>query len=186
MRKRTLILSGVLALVPSVALAQTAVLPGDDSLKGANEEDVEGWNPTLGGTATINLVSNSSVVGQVDGTSLLVGLGLAGGADYVKGKSVVRTTLTLNESVARTPVIDEFVKTNDVIQLEGLYNYYLNKKFGLFARLNLQTALFATDDVRGVDTSWVRKEALRLAETQEALPLLVQAPMLAKSAAVNW
>lgn len=31
-------------------------------------------------------------------------------------------------------------------------------------------------------TSWVRKEALRLAETQEALPLLVQAPMLAKFA----
>lgn len=139
------------------AFAQAQLVPKDDTLKGANEEDVEGWNPYLSGTATLNLVSNSNVVGQVDGTSMLFGLGLLGGADYFKDKHALRSTLSISESFARTPVVDEFVKTNDVVQLEGLYNYFLTKKTGLFGRLNIQTSLFPATDVRGESTSWVEK-----------------------------
>ncbi len=140
-----------------LASAQVQLVPKEDSLAGAKDEDVEGWNKSLAGTATINLVSNSSVVGQVDGTSLLFGLGLAGAADYVKGKSVLRTTLAISESVARTPVLDEFVKTNDVVQLEGLYNYFLTKKVGLYGRLAVTTSLFAATDVRAEPTTWIVK-----------------------------
>lgn len=152
------VLSICLALavfVPRAAHAQAQLLP--EELTGAGEEDVEEWNPSLAATATVSLVKNSNVVGQVDGLSTLFGLGLVAGLDYVKARHVVRNTLSISESFARTPVIDEFVKTNDVVKLEGLYSYFITKHFGGFGRLSIETALFPADDVRGVPTSWVLK-----------------------------
>ncbi|MGE0866977.1 MAG: hypothetical protein AB7P03_00335 [Kofleriaceae bacterium] len=139
------------------AAAQAQLVPKEDAIKGATDKDVDSWNPALAGTATVNMVSNQSVVGQVDGFSTLFGLGLAAGLDYVSPKHVLRNTLSITESFARTPVIDEFVKTNDVLQLESIYNYFLIKRAGLFARLSLQTSAFAAEDVRGEISSWVEK-----------------------------
>lgn len=153
---RLVIASSVIAS-SSAAFAQAQLVPKEDSLAGAKDEDVNGWNKSLAGTATLNLVSNSSVVGQVDGTSLLFGLGAAGNADYVHGKSVFRSTLAISESVARTPVLDDFVKTNDVVQLEGIYNYFLTKKFGLYGRGAITTSLFAATDRRAEPTTWLIK-----------------------------
>ena len=141
------------------AFAQAQILPKDDTLKGAEAKDIQGWNPSLAGTATVNVVSNSSVVGQVDGVSTLFGVGLTGGLDYVEDKHVLRTTLGIAESFARTPVVDDFVKTSDVVALEGLYNYFASSTLGGFGRLSLQTALFPATDVRGLPTSWVEKTA---------------------------
>ncbi len=138
-----------------VAGAQARIVPTD--VKTAEKTDVEGWAPFLGVTGTINMVSNSHVVGQVDGFSTLAGIGITGGADFVKGKHLFRGSLTITESFARTPVIDEFVKTNDVVKLEGLYNYFLTKNLGLYGRLALSTSAFPADDVRGVPTTWVEK-----------------------------
>lgn len=139
------------------AHAQAQLVPKDETLKGAGEDDVEGWNPSLAGTATVNLVSNSNVVGQVDGFSTLFGIGIVGGADYVKAKHLFRGTLSIAESFARTPVVDELVKTNDVVQIDGLYNYFLKKKLGLYGRLTVKTSAFPAVDIRGVETSWVEK-----------------------------
>jgi len=139
------------------ALAQAQLVPTDDTLKGPTAEDVEGWNPSLGLTSTISLVSNSHVVGQVDGFSTMFGLGVVGGLDYAHQRHLVRTTLSISESFARTPVIDEFVKTNDVVSLEGLYNYFVTSKLGGYGRLKFETSAFRADDVRGVLTSWVEK-----------------------------
>jgi hypothetical protein len=149
----------VLLAISSItqAWAQAKVVPKDDTLKGAGEEDIEGWNPSLAGTATVNLVSNTNVVGQVEGFSTLFGLGVTGGTDYVKAKHLFRGTLSITESFARTPVVDEFVKTNDVVQFEGLYNYFLRKQMGLFGRFTITTSAFAAEDVRGVATTWVEK-----------------------------
>lgn len=151
------VVAGFLLASGGVANAQAQLVPKEDSLAGAKDEDVQGWNKSLAGTATLNLVSNSSVVGQVDGTSLLFGLGLAGTADYVHHKSVFRSTLAISESVARTPVLDDFVKTNDVVQLEGIYNYFLTKKFGLYGRGAITTSLFAATDRRAEPTTWIIK-----------------------------
>jgi hypothetical protein len=161
MNKRWIILCsiGALAAAPAVAAAQAQIVPKekDDTLKGAGEEDIQGWNPSLSGTATVNLVSNSNVVGQVDGFSALFGLGILGGADYVHDAHLFRGTLSINESFARTSVVDDLVKTNDVVQLEGLYNYFLTKRVGLFGRLSVKTSAFAAADVRGTETTWVEK-----------------------------
>ena len=139
-----------------VAWGQAKIVP-KDKIETAGDKDVEEWNPFLGVNASIALTSNQSVVGQVDGFSTLFGLGLSGGADYVKGPHLLRSTLSLNENFARTPVIDELVKTNDVIKLEGVYNYFVTKHLGAFGRASISTSLFPADDVRGVETSWVEK-----------------------------
>ena len=140
------------------AFAQAQIVPSD-TVKGVEKADLDGWVPFLSLTSTLALVSNDSVVGQVDGFSTLFGLGVTGGADYTHDNQVLRTTLTLNESFARTPVVDQFVKTNDLIKLEGLYSYFATKDFGAFGRLSLSTALFKSEDVRGVATTWVEKQA---------------------------
>lgn len=146
-----------LLLSTTSAFAQAQIVPKDETLKPAEDDAPQGWSPTLAGTATVNVVSNSNVVGQVEGLSTLFGIGVAGGADYTRGRHVVHNTLSIAESVARTPVVDEFVKTSDVVQLEGLYNYFLTKNVGAFGRLALQSALFSATDVRGTETSWVEK-----------------------------
>jgi hypothetical protein len=150
-----LILAGVAVLCsPGSALAQAQIVPSN-GIKGADQTDVEGWAPFLGLTATLALADNSSVVGQVDGFSTLFGLGLTGGADYARGQHLVRTSLTINEGFARTPVIAEFVKTNDTVKLEGLYNHFLTPDLGFYDRLALATDAFSATDIRATPTSWV-------------------------------
>jgi hypothetical protein len=139
---------------PGTALAQAQIVPSN-GIKGAEKTDVEGWTPFLGVTATLSLADNASVVGQVDGFSTLFGLGLTGGADYARDQHLLRTSLTINEGFARTPVIDEFVKTNDTVKLEGLYSYFLTPDFGLYGRLAIATDAFSATDIRATPTSWV-------------------------------
>jgi hypothetical protein len=153
---RNLIVASLVATTAlgGVAHAQ-AKLVETDAPKTADETDPQGWNPYLGVTSTLSLVDNSGVIGQVEGFSTLFGLGLLGGADYVHDRHLLRTTLTINEGFARTPVIDRFVKTNDNVKLEGLYNYFLTRNLGLYGRLTLATSALQTTDVRGTPTSWV-------------------------------
>lgn len=136
------------------AHAQAQLVPSD-ATKGAEAKDINGWNPFLSLTSTLSLTSNAHVVGQVDGFSTLFGLGLLGGADYVNDRHLFRSTLTIAESVARTSVVDRFVKVNDDVKLEGLYNYFFTKYLGLYGRLGVATAILPSYDVRGESTSWV-------------------------------
>jgi hypothetical protein len=152
--RKVIVLSSLVS--SSLAFAQAKIVP-TDAIKGAEKTDVPTWNPFLGVTSTLTLSSNQSVVGQVEGFSTLFGLGIISGADYVKDKHVFRGSLSINESFARTPVVDEFLKTNDVAKLEGLYNYFLTKRGGGYGRLALTASLFPAEDVRGVPTSWEEK-----------------------------
>lgn len=145
------------ALSAAPAHAQAQIVPTE--VKTAEKTDVEGWNPFLTLTGTLSLASNMNVVGQVEGFSTLFGAGVTGGADYVKDKHLFRSTLTLNEGFARTPVVDKFTKTTDTLKIEGLYNYFLTKDLGLYGRLELSTSAFPADDIRGLPTTWVEKNA---------------------------
>lgn len=152
---RRLALVGVTVLCSSsTAFAQAQIVPAN-GIKPAEQTDARGWSPFLGITSTLSLADNSSVIGQVDGFSTLFGLGLTGGADYAQDQHLLRTSLTINEGFARTPVIDEFVKTNDVVKLEGLYSYFVTKDLGLYGRLGIATDVFSATDIRAVPTSWV-------------------------------
>lgn len=112
-----------------------------------DEELDEGLRYYLGVEASLNIVSNQNLVGQNDGTSILLGGGLEGGLDWVSGAHVIRNTLTYSTSWARTPVIEQFVKNSDALQYEGLYNYYVLDWLGPFARADIQTSLMPTDTV---------------------------------------
>lgn len=101
----------------------------------------------LSAKASFNVVSNSNVVGQNDGTSLLLGGSILGGLDLIMDRHKVKNTLTYNTSWARTPVIAEFVKNNDSVQLESLYNYFLADWVGPYGRLSFETSVFATERV---------------------------------------
>src|SRR5690349_4715319 len=118
--------------------AQAKLVPADVA-KTADEKDVEGWNTFLSLTSSLNLTSNSGVIGQVDGLSAQFVLGLLAGADYVDGPHLFRSSVAINEGFTRTPVLEKFVKTTDAIKLEGLYNYFVTKHWGAYGRLSLQT-----------------------------------------------
>lgn len=144
-----------MALVSARVYGQAQLVPVDAPKPADEKVVIKGWNPFLAVTSTLNVVSNSNVIGQVDGTSTVIGLGLLGGADYIDGKHFLQLSLTANEAFARTPAIDRFIKSNDTIKLEGVYNYFLTDKAGLYGRLSLATAVFESNDVRGAPTSWV-------------------------------
>jgi hypothetical protein len=137
------------------AHAQAELVPTDSPKPVDTKVVITGWNPFFGLTSTLNMVSNSNVIGQVDGVSTLFGLGLLGGADYIDGKHLLQTTLSADESFSHTPVVDRFVKSNDVVKLEGLYSYFVAEHYGAYGRLSFATSLFPSSDIRGTPTSWV-------------------------------
>lgn len=149
----TILCTGLLGT--GVAHAQAALVPTDAPKPVDAKVVVNGWNPFLAITSTFNLVSNSNVIGQVDGTATVFGLGLLGGADYIQDKHFLSTSLTINEAFARTPALGRFIKSADAAKAEGIYNYFLNAISGGYARLSLATSFFASEDIRGTPTSWV-------------------------------
>ncbi|MEZ4458237.1 MAG: hypothetical protein R3E66_00635 [bacterium] len=131
----------------------TEIVP-DGDIKNLDDETRKGFDGTLQIGANLNLASNSNVVGQDDGFSTLFGLSLVGGLDYLYKRHEVRNTLKIQESWARTPVLDEFVKNTDVVELESLYNYFLLDWAGLFGRLSATTALLKSEAVTADPTPY--------------------------------
>ena len=149
------IVTALLSLTAQRVYAQAQLVPTDAPKPTDAAVVVKGWNMNLALTSTLNIVSNSNVIGQVDGTQTQFGLGLLGGADYIDGPHQFTSTLTINEAFVRTPVVDHFVKSTDVAKLEGIYNYFLDEHLGLYGRLSVASSFFASSDVRGGPTSWV-------------------------------
>ena len=138
-----------------VAYGQAQIVPAEAPKPADEKTIVKGWNPFLAFTGTFNLVSNSNVIGQNDGTSTVIGAGLLGGADYIDGPHFLQLSLSATESFSRTPVVHRFIKSTDAAKLEGVYNYFLSKEAGLYGRLSLATSFFESDDIRAAPTTWV-------------------------------
>src|SRR3569832_394651 len=137
------------------AYGQAQIVPADAPKPADEKTVVKGWNPFLAFTGTFNLVSNSNVSGQTDGTSTVSGAGLLGGADYIDGPHFLQLSLSATEAFSRTPVIHRFIKATDAAKLEGVYNYFLTKEAGLYGRRSLATSFFESDDIRAVPSTWV-------------------------------
>jgi hypothetical protein len=115
----------------------------EDQVKKSEAKD-DTLDATLSTAASLSLTSNKDVVGEIDGFSTLFSLGLVGGLSYVNGAHLWQNTLSINESWARTPSLERFVKNNDQLEYESLYSYFLLEWFGPFARFNVETSVFDT------------------------------------------
>ena len=176
------LLVGTLSIIAQPVFAQS----GDDvtefvpqgEIAQAKDGPRQGWDGAFSLAANVSVSQNSHVVGQVDGFSLLLGVSLLGGLDYILGKHEFRNTLTLTESWARTTVIDEFIKTNDVLTLESLYNYFLLERFGVFGRLNLDTSILPAEDVTAETVNYriIRRDGTLDAATTSTDRLRVSDP----------
>lgn len=115
-----------------------------------------GWDAALTVGASAAMANSTNVVGQVDGTTFTLGAQLTGGLDYIKGEHEWRNLLKLNETVSRTPVVDEFVKTVDLLDFSTIYLYHIKPLpwLGPFARARLKTQIFPTYDVRPAATNY--------------------------------
>lgn len=141
------------AFAQTVSSDVTEIVP-DGDIKDLDDAAREGFDGTLSIGANLNLASNSNVVGQDDGFSTLFGLSLTAGLDYLYHRHEVRNTLKIQESWARTPVLDEFVKNTDTVELESLYNYFLLDWAGLFGRLAATSSLLPSEAVTADPTNY--------------------------------
>lgn len=143
-----------LALLASLSATTTARAQSNtelvDKASGTQSDaEVEGWNGKLSIGGNANLTSNSQVVGETEGFSALLGLNLSGQLNYVSGPHELENTLHLSESFARTPSIERFVKNNDSLDLESLYQYFFVPWAGTFGQATFETSLFTTNNVTG-------------------------------------
>ncbi len=115
----------------------------------------DGWDftATVGSSTSFN--DNRDVIGQPDGSAWLIGVNFAGAADMLYGKHEWRNSLGLKLAFARTPVIEEFVKSSDELSFETIYIYrFWQPWLGAFARFGMQTAMLTGRDVRAGDVTY--------------------------------
>ena len=134
------------AVADSAGDAVSSQTQGTDRPDEAKRSD--GWKPGLAIGATVNLNDARSVVGQQEGTTVSLGGVLDGVVDYNSGKHEWRNVLAIMAGTARTPTIDEFVKTSDKLTFETTYLLHVYESFGPFTRFGLDTSMFPSNDVR--------------------------------------
>ena len=162
MMNRTLVKHTILISLLSSPLA---FAQADDSERNYVPEDIEkksaqvnGWDKYLGIGLYGTINENSNVVGKDDGQSTTLGFKLAGALDLKEGQSEWLNSLDLLVAYSRTPLIPQYLKSDDSLALESLYKYYLESTpwFGAFAQVNLDTAIFAGYDTQGEEVDYRR------------------------------
>lgn len=133
----------------------------------------QGLDWRLSSGATFSLTNNASVVGQPDGSTLILGIKLDGLFNYNHAEHEWRNVLALGAGVARTPLIDELVKSRDALSVESIYLYHVIPTFGPFGRLLLDTAMFRGTDVRPEPATYLiqRRDGTTAARTGDRLVL---------------
>ncbi|NJK88961.1 MAG: DUF3078 domain-containing protein [Myxococcales bacterium] len=116
-------------------------------------EEAEGWKITGSLGATFNLGYADQFVGIEDGTSLQLG-GLLGFVARLKdGSHRWNNELSFNTQWTRTPQLDRFVKSLDLLELKSTYIYLLQNPpwLGPYVRGALLTSVFPGELVRADD-----------------------------------
>lgn len=118
--------------------------------------DDTGWDVYLRAGLAASLAASSKVIGSNDGNTWTVGGNLHFGWYYLTRQHEWRNDLRLAEAFARTPIIDEWVKSSDEVDFLSLYFYRLEHIpwFGPFARLRLTAPAFVGLDVRPATSTY--------------------------------
>lgn len=173
-----------LALAEPLATEESVYVPADPLERASDRPD--GWSYNLKLAANMNVASNRDVVGQLNGNSLLFGASAITSAGYIRGKHQLLNNLSLSEAWSRTPVLDRFVKSNDSLELQSIYNYFVNEVTGPFARVALETILFETERVTPTDVTYVREGVPTETVTTSSLRLSDSLQPLTISESLGW
>lgn len=130
--------------------------------------EISGWDGGLRLGATFSLSSSRSVVGQIDGETIVLGGQVTGNLNYRNGSHDWRNRFSLSEATSSAPPIDKFIKSNDALVIESLYFYRIaNSWIGPFARFQFNTSLFEGYDVRSSAAGFTNYDVARLDGTVE-------------------
>ena len=157
MKARTLgLVAAVALLVASHSVHAQDVIEEDlkqtvsDTAKPA---EPDGWKLGLSLGSTISFNHNSRVVGVPDGINFQIGVLLDTYANLRKGDHEWLNSLKIQETFSKTPTIDLFLKSNDLLEVKTTYLYHIPGAdwLGPFARISLNTAIFPGFDARAED-----------------------------------
>ncbi|MDB4973339.1 MAG: hypothetical protein JWN48_1680 [Myxococcaceae bacterium] len=140
----------------------TAYVPAADVQRTAKKPQGITYDFTL--AANLNVASNRAVVGQLNGNSVLFGASALASVSYLRERHEWLNTASLAETWSKTPAIGQFIKSNDLLNVQTLYNYFLREWTGPFLRANVQSSILKTDRVTATDV--VYREAGNPANTR--------------------
>jgi len=156
---RSIFSIGALLACAGTATAQTGdakvtQLVADGALKDTSDAKKQGWDYALTLSANLALAQSDNVVGQPQGVSYLVGMGINGVVNYAHGPHELINTIGIIESFSKSPALDQVIKANDIARLESIYAYYFLPWIGGFGRLSFEAPLLTTKDLRAVPTDY--------------------------------
>jgi hypothetical protein len=114
-----------------------------------------GWTPGIAIGGTFNLLDSRNVVGQQNGTTLALGAAVDSELQYNKGMHEWRGTLKAALGATRTPAIEEFVKSSDMLAFDTIYLVHIIEEVGPFARAGLRTSMLPSLDIRATPADYV-------------------------------
>ncbi|HEX6242460.1 MAG TPA: hypothetical protein VFZ61_16220, partial [Polyangiales bacterium] len=181
-RHHSLLYALLLSAPASLAAAQTAAPPPPPpppppaaqvaATKGALvsndkisrlEDKPQGWSFNLKLAANLSVISNKDVVGQLDGNGVLVGANILTGAGYLHGKHEWLNMAALSGAFSKSPDI-RFVKAGDLLDVQTIYNYFINPYTGPFVRAQLQSSILKTERVTSGPVEYIDKNDPRLTD----------------------
>lgn len=151
----------VLLLFSSLSFAQeqASVTPKEE-LK-AREEKKLGWNKSANLGLNLSFSSSQDVVGQTDGNSETYGANLKSTFNYMAEDSEWRNTISLLETITKTPALPRFIKSNDEFKVESIYLYSIPQypKVGPYVKAEGSAPLFKGEDIQADPKNYVFQDA---------------------------
>lgn len=106
------------AFASSLAMADIEQVAVPD-MERSNRAD--GWHQVFSGDLGLNLTDMDNVAGKKDGLNSTLNIGIKYQANLYQGSNELRNTVSISESLNRTPSYDGTVHANDELKLESIY-----------------------------------------------------------------
>lgn len=158
---RFILASVAMTLFAAPALGQATLgLEDVDKVAKVAAKQKDGWKSKLDLGATGAANSSSKVVGSADGATYQIGLVLQGEAKLKAGQHAWNNELKVQHAQTRTPVIDQFVKSSDVLDASSTWLYELEaiSWMGPYVRLKVNTQVLEGYDVRPGEVNVVKTD----------------------------
>ncbi len=116
----------------------------------------EGWTPTLKLGATASYTDSRNVVGATEGVTAQLGVTLEAAANYRDGRHDWQNGFGAVHLRTRTPQLDRFVKSADLLTLKSLYVYRIEPWVGPYGQAKAEAPLLPGYEVLSEDVVVVR------------------------------